>query len=256
MASVSSNPAADQGRSAALSARTDDCLGVPEGRTSLARSKPRARARPSTCSSCKSSTSTLAMTGLRHLTKTAVKASAYCKARMRLPLVVLQALLVESPRRPCVRGCSSTEGSVVRAEDLSGRWLQHDRAGYARIHRRPSASPRDARRGAGFPCPRSWDCSTPSAVWSCRCWVSRCTRTSNPRSGCCTRCWGTPAIYRREPRGRPAGGGSRVLLVRASGHAVFPRNSWAFPHSSEADRGLPAASQTPAEVPQGPEGPR
>src|SRR5208283_4356341 len=28
----------------------------------------------------------MAMTGLRHLTKTTVKASAYCKARMRLPL--------------------------------------------------------------------------------------------------------------------------------------------------------------------------
>ena len=37
-----------------------------------------------------------AMTGLRHLAKTAVNASAYCKARMRLPLDVLQALLVES----------------------------------------------------------------------------------------------------------------------------------------------------------------
>ena len=37
-----------------------------------------------------------AMTHLRHLSKTAVKAPAYCKARMRLPLAVLQALLVES----------------------------------------------------------------------------------------------------------------------------------------------------------------
>jgi hypothetical protein len=37
-----------------------------------------------------------AMTGLRHLAKTAVNASAYCKARMRLPLEVLQTLLVES----------------------------------------------------------------------------------------------------------------------------------------------------------------
>jgi hypothetical protein len=37
-----------------------------------------------------------AMTGLRHLAKTAVKAPAYCKARTRLPLEVLQALLVQS----------------------------------------------------------------------------------------------------------------------------------------------------------------
>lgn len=37
-----------------------------------------------------------AMTHLRHLSKTAVRAPAYCKARMRLPLAALQALLVES----------------------------------------------------------------------------------------------------------------------------------------------------------------
>lgn len=37
-----------------------------------------------------------AMTHLRHLSKSAVKASAYCRARMRLPLAVLQALLAQS----------------------------------------------------------------------------------------------------------------------------------------------------------------
>jgi hypothetical protein len=37
-----------------------------------------------------------AMTALRHVGDKTVKASAYCKARMRLPLTVLQALLVES----------------------------------------------------------------------------------------------------------------------------------------------------------------
>src|SRR5436190_453258 len=37
-----------------------------------------------------------AMTALRHLSKTAVKPSAYCRARMRLPLEVLQALLLQS----------------------------------------------------------------------------------------------------------------------------------------------------------------
>lgn len=37
-----------------------------------------------------------AMTHLRHLSKTAVLAPAYCKARKRLPLAALQALLVES----------------------------------------------------------------------------------------------------------------------------------------------------------------
>src|SRR5579872_4172194 len=37
-----------------------------------------------------------AMTHLRHLSKSAVNASAYCKARMRLPLKVLEALLEQS----------------------------------------------------------------------------------------------------------------------------------------------------------------
>lgn len=37
-----------------------------------------------------------AMTHLRHLSKSAVKAPAYCRARMRLPLAVLEALLVQS----------------------------------------------------------------------------------------------------------------------------------------------------------------
>ncbi len=37
-----------------------------------------------------------AMTHLRHLSKTAVKAPAYCRARMRLPLAVLEALLSQS----------------------------------------------------------------------------------------------------------------------------------------------------------------
>lgn len=37
-----------------------------------------------------------AMTGLRHLSRSAVKAPSYCKARMRLPLAVLQSLLLES----------------------------------------------------------------------------------------------------------------------------------------------------------------
>src|SRR5438132_6774412 len=37
-----------------------------------------------------------AMTALRHLSKAAVKAPAYCKARMRLPLKVLEALLRHS----------------------------------------------------------------------------------------------------------------------------------------------------------------
>jgi hypothetical protein len=40
-----------------------------------------------------------AMTNLRHLSKTAVKAPAYCRARMRLPLAVLESLLVQSAQK-------------------------------------------------------------------------------------------------------------------------------------------------------------
>ena len=50
-----------------------------------------------------------AMRGLRHLSSTAVKASAYCQARMRLPLAVLQELLIESSTA-MRQACSSPEG--------------------------------------------------------------------------------------------------------------------------------------------------
>src|SRR5438874_4062409 len=50
-----------------------------------------------------------AMTHLRHLSKAAVKASAYCKARMRLPLAVLEALLSESAAA-MQKACASAEG--------------------------------------------------------------------------------------------------------------------------------------------------
>jgi len=50
-----------------------------------------------------------AMTALRHLSKTAVRAPGYCKARMRLPLRVLEALLAESSAA-MRRACSSTDG--------------------------------------------------------------------------------------------------------------------------------------------------
>jgi hypothetical protein len=50
-----------------------------------------------------------AMTHLRHLGKTAVTAPAYCRARMRLPLAVLQALLVESASA-MREACASSDG--------------------------------------------------------------------------------------------------------------------------------------------------
>src|SRR5258708_36697845 len=40
-----------------------------------------------------------AMTNLRHLSKAPVKAPAYCKAPILLPLAVLESLLVDSPQK-------------------------------------------------------------------------------------------------------------------------------------------------------------
>src|SRR2546421_3064782 len=54
--------------------------------------------------------------------------------------------------------------------------------------------------------------------------------------------------------GGPAGRRPRLLLLRAPGNAVLPRNSWVIPHPSEADRGLSAAPQISAKVPQGAQG--
>src|SRR5882672_44610 len=55
-----------------------------------------------------------AMAGLRHLSHTAVRAPAYCKARMRLPLKVLQALLVESSQ--------ASSRAMRRKQGAAGLW--------------------------------------------------------------------------------------------------------------------------------------
>jgi hypothetical protein len=60
-----------------------------------------------------------AMTGLRRLSKTAVKAPAYCKARMRLPLNVLQAMLVESST--CMRAVGKASAAVGKASAAVGK---------------------------------------------------------------------------------------------------------------------------------------
>ena len=58
-----------------------------------------------------------AMTALRHLSKTAVQAPAYCRARMRLPLKVLEALLVESSA--AMRAVGKASAAVGKASAKS-----------------------------------------------------------------------------------------------------------------------------------------
>ena len=102
---------------------------------------------------------------LRHLAGRAVNAAAFCKARARLPLAAMQALL---------RGSSASLrealGAAARGPDRDPtRWRGHrpflvDACGT--IAPTPPRSPRSSgnrrgrRRGAGCRCPRCWGCST------------------------------------------------------------------------------------------------
>jgi hypothetical protein len=92
-----------------------------------------------------------AMTALRHLSHMAVKAPAYCKARMRLPLAVLQILLIESTT------------AMRRTLGSSGRWRglrAHLVDGSSTIapdtpdSQRAFGQPRGCKRGCGFPVPK------------------------------------------------------------------------------------------------------
>lgn len=93
----------------------------------------------------------IAMTGLRHLGKTTLKAPAYCRARMRLPLKVLQSLLVESSaamRRTqpaAMRWCGLkaylVDGSSTIAPDTPGS-------------QKAFGQPTGCRKGCGFPVPK------------------------------------------------------------------------------------------------------
>ncbi len=94
-----------------------------------------------------------AMTGLRHLSKTPVKAAGYCKARMRLPLKVLQGLLVQSSaamRQDQPSSCGATwcglkaylvDGSSTITPDTP---LLQDSFG----------QPSGCKNGCGFPVPK------------------------------------------------------------------------------------------------------
>ena len=93
-----------------------------------------------------------AMSHLRHLSKSAAKAPAYCKARMRLPLKVLQALLLESsaamqkqctaPQRLwCGLKAYLVDGSSTIAPDTPDS-------------QKAFGQPKGCKKGCGFPVPK------------------------------------------------------------------------------------------------------
>jgi len=92
-----------------------------------------------------------AMTGLRHLSHTAVKAPAYCKARMRLPLKVLQTLLAESSMS--MRGTQGTTGlwRGLRAYLVDGSsTIAPDTPDSQKAFGHPAGQ----KEGCGFPVPK------------------------------------------------------------------------------------------------------
>ncbi len=93
-----------------------------------------------------------AMTHLRHLSKTAVKAPAYCRARIRLPLRVLQALLVQSSSAMC-QACSSSDAlwCGLRAHLVDGSsTIAPDTPDSQKVF----GQPKGCKKGCGFPVPK------------------------------------------------------------------------------------------------------
>lgn len=93
-----------------------------------------------------------AMTNLRHLSKTAVKAPAYCRARMRLPLAVLESLLVQSAQKMkdqnpqpgglwCGLRTLLVDGSSTIAPDTPDS-------------QKAFGQPKGCKKGCGFPVPK------------------------------------------------------------------------------------------------------
>jgi hypothetical protein len=101
-----------------------------------------------------------AMTHLRHLSKTAVKAPAYCKARMRLPLKVLEALLSESATA-MQQACASADGltSTSSVESWCGlrAYLVDGSSTIAPDtpdSQKAFGQPKGCKKGCGFPVPK------------------------------------------------------------------------------------------------------
>jgi hypothetical protein len=93
-----------------------------------------------------------AMTALRHVGDKAVKASAYCKARMRLPLKVLEALLVESSA--AMRRASSSSDALwcgLRTYLVDG---SSTIAPDTPDSQKAFGQPKGCKKGCGFPVPK------------------------------------------------------------------------------------------------------
>ncbi len=93
-----------------------------------------------------------AMTHLRHLGKTAVKAPAYCRARMRLPLAALQELLVNSSSA-MRQSCSSADGlwCGLKAYLVDG---SSTIAPDTPDSQKAFGQPKGCKAGCGFPVPK------------------------------------------------------------------------------------------------------
>lgn len=93
-----------------------------------------------------------AMTHLRHLSKTALTAPGYCQARMRLPLAVLQALLVESAAA-MRKQCGSPEGlwCGLRPYLVDG---SSTIAPDTPSSQKAFGQPKGQKKGCGFPVPK------------------------------------------------------------------------------------------------------
>ena len=93
-----------------------------------------------------------AMNHLRHLSKTAVKASAYCKARKRLPLKVLEALLEQSAAA-MQKACATPQGSWcgLRPYLVDGSSAI---APDTPDSQKTFGQPKGCKKGCGFPIPK------------------------------------------------------------------------------------------------------
>lgn len=93
-----------------------------------------------------------AMTALRHLGDATVKASGYCQARMRLPLAVLEALLVESSKE-MRQACTSSKGlwCGLRTYLVDG---SSTIAPDTPSSQKAFGQPKGQKKGCGFPVPK------------------------------------------------------------------------------------------------------
>jgi hypothetical protein len=92
-----------------------------------------------------------AMTALRHISHLAIKAPSYCKARMRLPLAVLELLLLESAAAMCWAVGRDGRWRGLRAHLVDGSsTIAPDTPDSQRAFGQPS----HCKAGCGFPVPK------------------------------------------------------------------------------------------------------